>query len=258
MDDFLKKYRMACEAEVSPYGFKRKKNVFIRVVNDVCQNFYVEKLGRYSYGRECRVGFSVQPLCSKFDREWILSGVGLYYLKKFELNDFRHMDGWCYKVDPVSISACVDEIVYYIKRYLLPFFESAASCKTALPDLIALEKLLYKNHTSILDLNNIEYVENSHMEFDIMDNVKYFMALKSEDYDFALRSRKALLKQNIRSYESMDKIGYLNEESRMERKEQIREIQDEIQKIEEKDWAYIQTMIENNEAYSREELKDII
>ena len=81
MDTFIKDYTKRCDLIVSQYGFKKRKRVFARIINDVYQNFYVEKLGLYSYGRQCRIGFAVVPLCQKIEAEQALDGMGIYYLR---------------------------------------------------------------------------------------------------------------------------------------------------------------------------------
>lgn len=259
MDDFLKQYKNRCETEVLPYGFKRKKNVFIRVVNDVLQSFYTEKLSIYSYGRECRVGFSVLPLCQKLEAERILGGFGVYYLRKFEISHWAEGDDrWRYKSIPEDISACIDEILIYINKYLLPFFERANSCKAALPEVIALEKLFNENRIESLKLSDIADKAGPNAELNLSDSTKYFMALKSGDYDFALKSRKALLEQNMAVYESVQNNSYMTKEKLHEKEEMLSKLQDEIRHLEEKDWDYFKIIIADNEAYSREKLKGII
>lgn len=258
MDDFLKRFKIRCEAEVLQYGFKQKKNVFARIVNDVFQSFYIEKLGRYSGERECRIGFSILPLCQKLEAKWALSGVGIYYLKKFEVSHWMEGDGWRYKISSEDISYCIDEILIYINRYLLPFFERSDSCKTALPEVIALEKLFNENRKESLRRSGMEDKAGPNAELNLLDSTKYFMALKNGDYDFALKSRQALLQQNVDSYNSMSERGYLMEEDRLRREKSLAELRDEIDHLEIKDIGYFQRLLEENEAYSRENLKGII
>jgi hypothetical protein len=255
MDDFLKQYRIKCEAKVLQYGFKRKKNVFARLVNDVLQSFYVEKLSISPYERACRVGFSVLPICQKLEIEPIL---GVYYLRKFEISHCVESDRWRYKSIPENIGVCVDEILMYINKYLLPFFERANSCKTALPEVIELEKLFNANRLESLKLSNIADNAEPNAELNLSDNAKYFMALKSGNYDFALKSRKALLKQSIAAYQSVQNNKYMTKEKLHEKEEILSKLQVEILHLEEEDWDYFNTIIANNEAYSIERLKDII
>lgn len=258
MDDFLKQYRTECEMKVSQYGFNRKKNIFVRLVNDVLQTFYIEKLGIHSYERAARVGFSVIPLCQRIETEQVLDGFGVYYLRNFEISTLTEGNGWRYKSIPEDIDACVKEILMYTNKYLLPFFERANSCKAALSEVLALEKIFNNNRLESLKLCNIADRLDPNVELNLLDSKKYFMALKSGDYDFALKSRKALLEQNMTAYHSAQTNSYMTSKKLHEQEEMLGKLQDEIQHLEEKDWNYFKTMIVDNEDYSREKLKDII
>lgn len=256
MDDFLNKYISGCETILLPYGFKRKNKVFFRLVNDVIQSICIEKLGRYSYGRECRVEFSVNPLCKRIESKELLEGLGGYYLREFEISNCLASDRWMYKDTSEDISACVNEIFIYISKYLIPFFERVNNCKDALCEVIALEKLFYYNHIERTKLKGIKFIAGYSMEVVIFDSIKYFMALKSGDYDFALESRKALLEQNVWAYESSKNT--LPEDVKIKREKGIINLQNEIQRLEEKDWDYFEKLVADNESYSMESLKDII
>jgi hypothetical protein len=128
MDYLMKNYLEKCKAEVSFYGFRRKGKAFVRVVNDVMQIFESEK---------------------------IQTGLCLGELRKFELPDISlvslwssgpRLDAWEYdsKLEE-NMDACVEDIIRYLDKHLLPFFERANSCETALPEWIKLEQLFYDN-----------------------------------------------------------------------------------------------------------------
>ena len=263
MDYLIKNYIEACKPEVLPFGFKRRKNAFVRVINDVMQNFSIERI---SSGWACRVDFAIIPLCLRIEKRYILGGVYSHYLKEFELISGTPSDSWEYdKHSEASMDACLREIMRYVTSYLLPFFEHATNCETALPEVIRFEKILsdkcvaspkssgiedrYSDHDSVLKMLQ------QHL---LSDSSKYFMALKNGDYDFALRSRQALLQQHMDSYNSMSERGYLTEEDRLRRERSHAELRDEIEHLEARDTGYFQRLLEENEAYSRESLGTVL
>jgi len=150
------------------------------------------------------------------------------------------------------------EIVRYLTSYLLPYFEHATSCKTALPELIKLEKTLHDNLVADRKSSGIEYHADHDAVLNLSDDTKYFLALKNGDYDLALRSRQALLQQNIDSYNSMSERGYLTEEDRLRREKGLAELRSEIDRLEARDTGYFQRLLEENEAYSRENLRTVL
>lgn len=238
----------------SQYGFKKKNKAFVRVINDVMQNFAIEKLGS---GR-IRLEFAIIPLSLRIEKNYILGGVYSYNLRRFEPARWTHWDEWVYnsKSDE-SMEACINEILRYLTSYLIPLFENACSCKTALPKLIKLEKHFNQNRIAGLKADGIEDGALEGAGLNLLDSSKYFMALKSGDYEYALKSRKALLEQNIESYKSMKDNSNMTKEILHERYEAIQELQEEIRHLEEDDRDYFNAMIVENETYSREVLKGL-
>jgi hypothetical protein len=256
MDYLIKNYIEACKPEVLPFGFKRRKNAFVRVINDVLQNVSIETI---SSGWACRVDFSIIPLCLRIEKEYISWEAYPHYLKEFELISGTPSDSWEYdKHSEASMDACLREIMRYLTSYLLPFFERATSCETALPEVIRFEKTLNDKWLASRKSSGIEDHADPDAGLNLLDSTKYFMALKNGDYDFALRSRQALLQQHIDSYNSMSERGYLTEEDRLEREEGIAELRSEIDRLEARDTGYFQRLLEENEAYSRENLRTVL
>ncbi|MPM81292.1 hypothetical protein SDC9_128344 [bioreactor metagenome] len=253
MDNFTKQYFERCLTEFSQYGFKKHGNAFVRVINDVFQNFYLEKLGTYSYGRECRIGFAVLPLCQKNLDERILNGVGLYYLRGFERSHWSQADRWRYEVN--IIDSIIDDIMRYFKQYLIPFFERANSCETAFDALVDLEK--HFNETRLMNLSSAG-INDARSEVISFDSAKFFMALKNRNYDFALAIKKMLLQQNIDALASVINGGFLTEKALTERETNLEAIRGEIKRLEERDEKYFQDIILEYEAHSKEILKSII
>lgn len=263
MDDFNRKYYKTCTSIVFPYGFRRYKRVFGRVVNDVYQSFDIEKLGRQSAGKIVRVGFGVVPLCEKLQENWLESGVGLYYLKQFELIPFYGPDytsdyditNWYYQPEPESIDVCVAEIMRYLTTYLLPLFERADSCATALQALIEVERLFERNRLAKVWMEGDTPKVYPNGGVNIFDSSKYYMALKSGDYAYALKSCRALEMNNKRAYQSGCENGWLSDENWISRAKEIAQWEEDRIHLEMGDTKYFQAILTENEAYSRDILK---
>ena len=256
MDYLIKTYIDACTPELLKCGFARKNKAFVRVVNDVMQILVFEKLRS---GRNCRVRFSIVPLCLRIEKEYIVDGVYSRYLRQFELANSREYDDWEY--DPKSeesMDKCIKEIIRYINSYLLPLFDRANSCETALPELIKLEKLFNDIRLEGLRRSGIKDGACPGAEFNLIDSVKYYMALRIGDYDFALKSRGALLQQNVDAYNSVLEMGFMTEEVKRRREEGIANLREDISRLERRDEASIRQLITENEAYSLSNLKAVI
>ena len=259
MDYFYKIYYEFCNATFPQYGLKKKNKAYVGVVNDVMQNFTFEELRRGRTCRACRVEFAIIPLCLRIEKEDIPGGVYSYNLKLFEEGEWMQRDQWEY--DPKSeesMEACAKDVIRYLTYYLLPLFERANSCETALPELINVEKLFNDNRVEFLRKNGLEDRAKPGSGFQLSNCVYYYMALKNGDFYFALKSRKALLQQNVDSYNSMSERGYLTEKNRIQREIDISKLRDEIAKIERQDKSYINQLIIENETYSWNNLKAII
>lgn len=256
MDVFWRILKPKIEAHIAGLGFTRHKMVYIRVINDVCQNFYVERFKRGPNARVCRIGFSVLPLAQKICREQIENGVGLYYLKKFERPADGYSEGWIYEIDEESIIVCVEEILRYVDSYLIPFFRRAVNTIDAFSELIALEKSFYENRMFYRKECESYNCSSSNAALDLLDGVKFCMALKNHDFDYAWRSGVAILNQNIEAYESVK--GFLSPESLNERENDIQKLRKALKYIENKDEDYFYRLLEENEGFSRESLKKYI
>jgi len=256
VDIFWRMLKPKIEAQIAGLGFTRHKMVYIRVINDVCQNFYVERFKRGPNAKVCRIGFSVLPLAQKISREEIENGIGLYYLKKFERPSDGYSEGWIYEIGNESIVACIEEILRYVDSYLIPFFRRAVNTIDAFSELVALEQLFYENRMFYRKECESYNRSSSYAALDLLDGVKYCMALKNHDFDYAWRSGVAILNQNIEAYESVK--SFLPPESLSERETDIQRLRKEVKHIENKDGDYFHQLFEKNEFFSRENLKKYI
>ena len=123
MDVLTKFFKEICKNEFTKYGFKTYRRNFYRVVNDVFQSFTLHKSVA---GNNCTVEFVIVPLCAGdvINKTYC----GAHHLKIFE-KDWS----WFYydRTDEQSIKNCVSEMIGYMKKYLIPFFEAGNDAKNA-------------------------------------------------------------------------------------------------------------------------------
>lgn len=292
----MKKFIQACTKQcadiVQELGFKQSKNVFWRVANDMYQTFYIETFKAYAGMKNCRIGFCVIPLCAGVSAEADIRQRGLYYLKKFEpayqLEDWQPWDGWLYNSDEKVRELCYKEITRMLKEYLVPFFDRASQSATALSELIALEALFDDNRLSLgpgrapaIDATGGTARLNKY------DPVKYYLAVKAGDFDFALDVMESILarqeesfKQNADEFSGIATTNGIEElvdhlkSGDMEyilklqrkhdpllarvgeafyivRKEQLEESKLIVEKLKAKDVEYFRRLFEENEECSR-------
>lgn len=253
MDYLVKNYLSTCIVEFSQYGFKKKNKAFVRTINDVMQNFAIEKIG---YGRECRVVFAIIPFCLRIEKKHISGGVYSRELSGFEPLEFGNNTIWNF--DPKSeerMDYCISQIIIQIKKHLIPYFTKADSCKNALGEVIRRDKLFNENIKAGFRLAGGVDKAQPRAEIDLLDSTKYFMALKNEDYDFAIKCREALLNQNIDAYNERRYYSHLTTAILEKDLEKIEKLKDEVYRLKTRDIDFFQLMIKENEEYSKETLK---
>lgn len=244
------------KAVLSSHGFKRTNASYIRVVNDVIQVIRFEVL---SSGRACRVVFSAIPLCIGIDRKSIISCPYCHELRRFEPTAGLLLCGWEYdRKAEESIHACMAEIMRYIETYLLPFFDRANSCRTALPELIALEQRFLDNRKISLAWAGMTDHAQPGMVPNLLDSAKRYMALKNGDYEFAEKYFTALVQQNIQSYQSVLEGGYLSEEALRGREARIKKLQEEIALLKARDTDYFDRLLQENENFTKANLIGLV
>lgn len=209
MKKFIQICTKQCADIAQEVGFKQSKNVFWRVVNDMYQTFYIETFKAYAGMKNCRVGFCVIPLCAGVSAETDIRQQGLYYLKKFEpayhFDDWQPWDGWLYNNDEKVREYCCKEITRMLKEYLIPFFEKTSQSATSLPELIALEALFDDNRLSLgpgrapaIDATGGAARLNKY------DSIKYYLAVKAEDFAFALDIMECVLSRQEESFKQRE------------------------------------------------------
>ena len=114
MDYLVKTYKDKCKKEFAGLGFKTYRRNFWRVVNDIFQSFELQKSVS---GRGCTIHFVVVPMCAGecIKKEYC----GPNHIKIFEY-DYSWFD--YDRNDENSMDNCVDEMISYMKKYLMPYF----------------------------------------------------------------------------------------------------------------------------------------
>lgn len=245
MNEFSSLFFRRATTELPLRGFKKCGKTLVRVKNDVMQNF---TLKCYRGGGMCTVEFGIIPLCM---------GITDVSMGTYNLSDFERFDNWIYDHTSTGMNQVINDILRYINEYLCPFFDRADSTQNLMNALKKIERLFEKNR--------LQYLLQRHMTDHttpetkaartLLNPVKYYIALKQEDYKFALMCQKALLKQNIDSLHAVCADQSFPEEQIMERKIAINRIKGEIKKLEEVDTKYFKQTIEQNETISINFLK---
>jgi len=288
MDDLLKKYYSKIAPVLAERGFLRKGRMFGRIVNDVFQGASIEKLRRGQAFRECRIEFGVWPLCEGLTLSRCLDFCDWYYLRQFEVfHDYAVLSvpekitaenaaafgaalgrflsvasgsvkrdngdcfSWAYEPTPDSIDACVAELYRFVVTYLMPFFERADSCSTALGEIISLEKLFNSNRLAMLQEMCREDGARTLDGVLWNDRRKLLMALRTENFDLAQKVAEIMLSSDTDAYRSAQEHGFSNLEKWRASVEQGEEL---LARIQQRDKAYFRKTLNEQEVRSREEL----
>ena len=131
-NNLVKLYKARCKLHFYQYGFKWYGNNAYRVVNDMFQSY---NLHRSVSGNACIVEFASVPLCSG---DYInKSYCGANHIKRFE-SDYSWFD--YDRTDEASIENCVEDIIIYMSKYLMPFFEASSNSYDAYHTLICFQR----------------------------------------------------------------------------------------------------------------------
>jgi hypothetical protein len=232
MINFNKKFKEIIKMEFSQFGFKCKGNNFVRVVDDVMLNF---NLHMSRSGWSCTIEFGIVPLCYPIEKSNVTGGLGIYNLRMFE----GSMEWWNFdRKSEQSIDTCIHQLVMYMHKYLIPFFERGNNCADAYQEMCTLEKLCH---------NNVR----------MADYWKYCLALKMGNFDIAQSHLKAVEQQWVDAYNEMNERGYITKEYEEDTKKGLEEYRKEIEMVTKRDEQAIKDFILNNEAYSLSNLKGV-
>ncbi len=200
----------------------------MRIKNDIIQLFYLDCLpGR----TECRIEFGLIPLSFGRPRTNSLL-MGRYELAKFFIQNYGR--DWLYdNSSPENLIKCAEVISNAIDKYLLPLFEVAVDCESALSELIKLEELFECNRQQYLKLMGYQDMGTmSWRERMLWNSHLYCMALKVRNFTFA---------EEYLSYKSnyWEKKGILDE---------MTIYSEPLEHLRSGDFAYFDNMVSSNEA----------
>lgn len=225
MEYLLKKYKIKCKEEFGEYQFKPYKNNYYRIINDVFQSF---NLHISTSGSSCTVEFGIIPLSVSYDLN--KTSVSPYHLKNFEnCNNWFDYD----RNSLASIDMCIDSMISYMKKYLMPLFNKATDCKTAYAIMCEYDRIF----------------ENNSYE-------RYCMCLKFGDYDNAkkhldevIRKIEIAFERNKKAFEDENIIEYIQ---KIEKKLSVHRAL--LKQIDDKDYQGIQMWLVANENKNKQNL----
>ena len=177
MDKFSHFFRQVCKEKYTPLRFVLIRQTYSRIVNDVLQTFRLKK----SRGVPVvTIEFGVTPLCMNVPN----CDVGAYSLETLSLDAYANW-GWQYHPDSQeSVLYCIELLMHQIDLEVIPFFEKADCCRTALPEMISMDRRIEINRLQLLQ--QLGTVDHCSLPIDVrlLTDDKFYMALKAKNYDF--------------------------------------------------------------------------
>ena len=237
MDYFLKTYKALCRQEFGIYGFRSYRKNFYRAVNDVYQSFC---LHRSIYGTDCTVEFTVLPLCIGYPID--KSTCGPSHLKNFEGSfawfpyDRRSKE---------SIDACIAEMLAYMKKYLIPFFQASDCCKTAYDAIRQFELQSHQNHRP----------DSPEKNFSLFSSVKAWIAVKNGDYALAARHFQEIERQTLDAMEYDRRMSGSDDQKKSSQNQKLADIREKIHMLLTGDEQRINSIVLANEHCSLQSLQ---
>lgn len=234
-------------------GFKRIRQTYARIKNDVLQSF---TLKRWRTGYICTIEFGIVALGMNIP--WV--GVEPYDLDRFSVDTFG---GWEYiPSSEESVKQCVLFLIDTIDEKLIPLFERADCCERAFPALVEMKKLFHQN--SLIKSSHSEYKQNDENfeERLLYDSNMYYIALKGGNMDFASRYLTHWIDINENDLQRLNLTPELfgsTDEYQLKAKQQriterIEKLKIQLSMIENNDMTSIEKMIRENEICSCETL----
>ena len=154
-----------------PYNFKRIKNTYTRVINDVFQTVKIEFIKK-THLNECRISFFTYPMGMLLNEKNLFRDSTLYMLKHLEPeNHILEYNGWRY--DKQNCDAVVTEIVRFINNYLISFFRESSDSINALQAMQNIETIFDRSR----ELNNLPALP-MHWWNGIFAGVKFYFAIR--------------------------------------------------------------------------------
>ncbi len=225
MDYFINAYKKRCKEEFNEYGFKTYRNNHYRIVNDIFQSF---TLHRSVSGNDCNVIFGIVPLSVEYELDKT-------FVNPCRVSDFEDKKTW-FNYDRTlhsSIEKCIDDMIAYMKKYLMPVFEKAVNCESAYLTIIKYDNVFRGNTYERLCMC---------LKFGDYKNAKKHLQEVIEQHKDAFRRNKEALGNNI-TQEYIQKM-----------EEKISQKQLLLEMIECKDYDTIQKWVSANEKRNKKNL----
>ena len=231
---FVKLFKEIYTPVLDSMGFKIKRNIYHKLVNDKVILFLSFK----KYGHNFTIQFEFWPLCDGYDIEVFMDSN--YSLETI----YPELGDW-----PCDIEKCeahLFESLEYCKKSVFKYFERIIdyqSCFNILSELDRLEDRMKKNLYEIPNLCLSSY---------------HFIFLALGKYDLALKAKEAEIRQNKWAMDGyVTDIGIdITEHPRYEKYLKKMEYYNEIKTfIENNDFDSINKIIIQNEQYSKESYK---
>ena len=222
MDYVLKEYKRRCKDEFSKYGFKTYRSNRYRIIGDVFQSF---NLHQSVSGTDCTVEFGIIPLSVEYDID--KSSCNPCHLKTFEnLYEWFNYD----KNSKLSMDLCVNDMIDYMKKYLMPVFEKALSSESA--------------YLTITEYDNV-FKGNSYE--------RLCLCLKFGDYINAKKHLQEVIEQNENAFKrNKEALGNnITQEYIQKMEAKIFEKRSLLKLIDNNDHDAIQRIISKNEKRNR-------
>jgi len=229
---FVKAYVSVCKELLLPLGFKCKGRYFYRIVNDVYQDL---ALKLYRDGKTYSVFFGFLPFCCGLEAEAIYTDSGSsFYLENAALILYRgDTESECLKN--------AEQLGKVISEHTIPLYERVTNTASAFAEWHRIE--LERQSKS-----NLSYPLYLFSEFPdyIIVEPQIWMAITLGEYDYAVKG----LRQRI----EIDKWG-CNQENGDWFRNQIKQYEEMIERIQARDMDWINGFIAANERKSRIELE---
>lgn len=257
MKSFSREYVKMCNAYIGEYGFRRCRIepslasasiTFGRIINDVFQTFYLERVRGCHEKKAARIGFDVFPLCQRIQAEEAASGMGLLYLRGFEPSDDLFLDRFLYHSDDESIDGTIQEIKRFFNTYMIPFFEHSLDCISAKKQSFNVRRQLEDARLETLKRNGINNSAPKDAWKPYFSQNVFYMALKTHDYELAAEMRKWDI-----SYFGEKTDNAIGNDLQV-RQKRILDLKQELVYLEDNFYAFFDEKIKENEAYSIEQL----
>lgn len=123
MDYFFQYYHKIFDPCFKEYGFKRYKNLYYRVVNDVIQSLSVQKMSDREGGGECTINVVLAPICVPINLQQLShEGMRLHVLL------FGYDKWWKYN-NNADIEKALDNIYKISNTKLMELFNCVTSTR---------------------------------------------------------------------------------------------------------------------------------